>query len=326
MILREIALSVLLSHTPIGQTVLSVETMPECGLDAQSPTCAIAPVCQPATDPLCKKPRWSKHHNAWVRVETKKTARVRYAEISLGLETAVRKVLCLNQDGTRIKPVKDQDGNIVKRCKPIRWGYRYQTKRNHGTIKELMLSAQAGMILESGAREDVQVGRGRYKKPDSVGGLGRGPGNEVCLMQILPHMVYRFADWITEEEREKAKNSKTERERIAQQVLGRDQLSIERCFTVGLKMLAHSRQVCQRYHHAWHKNKKLPIKSQETYWWAFGMYSYYGVGPSGNAGGCYDTNKGKTLQRVRLLQKLLATTQNVTWGNPTDPVWETVKG
>ena len=307
MILREIALSVLLSHTPIGQTVLSVEAMPECGLDAQNPTCAIAPVCTPATNPLCKEPRWSDWHDAWVRVETKATARVRYAELALSLETSVLKVLCLNPDGTRIQPVKDEA------CKPIKWGYVYQLKRNRGTVKELLLSAQASMILESGAREDVQVGRGRYKKPDSVGGLGRGPGNEACMMQIIPHMAYVFADWITDEEREKAKNSKVERERIAQQLLGRDQESLVRCFTVGMKMLAHSRQVCRRRLRAWYKNQSLPVKLQGTYWWAMGMYSYYGVGPSGNANGCYDFNKGKTLKRVRLLERLLATTPRVTW-------------
>lgn len=325
MILREIALAVLLNHTPIGQTVLSVERMPECGLDAQNPTCAIVPMCQPGTDPLCKEPRWSDWHDAWVRVETKETARVRYAELSLALETSVRKVLCLNSDGTRIQPVEDEEGNIVSKCRPIKWGYRYHSKRNHGTVKELLLSAQASMILESGAREDVQVGRGRHGKPDSVGGLGRGPGNEACMMQIMPHMVYRFADWITDEEREKAKGSKPERERIAQQLLGRDQESIERCFTVGLKMLAHSRQVCERRSRAWYVKNKVPYKSGGTYWWAMGMYSYYGVGPSGASGGCYDFNKGKTLQRVRLLQKLLATTHDVTWGNPTSTIWEKVK-
>ncbi len=297
----------------MGQTVLSVETMPECGLDAQNPTCAIVPVCQPATSPLCKEPRWSDWHDAWVRVETKETAKIRYAEISAALEASVLKVLCLNPDGTRIKPVKDEAGDVISECKSIKWGYVYQLKRNRGTVKELLLSAQASMILESGAREDVQVGRGRYKKPDSVGGLGRGPGNEACMMQIIPHMAYVFADWITDEEREKAKNSKVERERIAQQLLGRDQESLVRCFTVGMKMLAHSRQVCRRRLHAWYKKSKLPVKPQETYWWAMGMYSYYGVGPSGAAAGCYDFNRGKTLKRTRLLERLLATTHNVTW-------------
>ncbi|KKL57273.1 hypothetical protein LCGC14_2237090, partial [marine sediment metagenome] len=57
----------------MGQTVLSVETMPECGLDAQNPTCAIVPVCQPATSPLCKEPRWSDWHDAWVRVRPSNT-------------------------------------------------------------------------------------------------------------------------------------------------------------------------------------------------------------------------------------------------------------
>ena len=47
-----------------------------------------------------------------------------------------------------------------------------------------------------------------------------------------------------------------------------------------------------------------------------GMYSYYGVGPSGNANGCYDFNRGKTLKRVRLLERLLATTPDVTWAHP----------
>jgi len=144
-------------------------------------------------------------------------------------------------------------------------------------------------------------------------------------MQIMPHMVYRFADWITDEEREKAKSSKLERERIAQQLLGRDQESLRRCFSVGLKMLAHSRQVCQRKSAAYYTKHKLPVKTQETYWWAMGMYSYYGVGPSGHAEGCYDFNHGKTLHRTRLLQKLLATTHDVTYGEPTSAIWETVE-
>lgn len=328
MLLREIALAVLTTHTPMGQTVLSVEQMPECGLHPDNPTCTIAPVCEPATSPLCQAPRWSDSHDAWVRVERAETARIRYASISVALEESVRTLLCLQPNGKRIPTVKDENGEIVSQCKPIQWAYVHGAKRNLGTPKELLLSGMASLILESGAREDVQVGRGRYKKPDSVNGMGRGPGNEACLLQVMPHMVYRFADWITDEEREKAQDSKSEREKIAQQLLGRDQVSLQRCFRTGLRMLAHSRQVCQRRQDKYAREHKMArSKSDNTaYWWAFGMYSYYGVGPSGNADGCYDFNGGKTLKRVRLLQKLLATTQNVTYGTPpTDDVWTTVK-
>lgn len=299
MFLKELILSLLLQHTPVGNTVFSVERMPECGTDPKAPTCEIVPVCQPATAPMCRAPWWSPSHGAWVRYETREGAGQRLEVVAAAVAETAKRLYCLDDSGRRIHG-----------CKPVRWGW--DGRRNTGTFREFVLTGIAAIIMESGAREDVEMGRGRYKKPVD-GGQGRGPGNEACLFQILPSAVYRFSD-LTAAEQIKASNSPKVREEMLQRLLGDSPEALERCSAIGFKMLAISRNVCDvRRAQA---DRQLGIKAPanpNSYWWAFGMYSFYGLGPKG---GCYADNHGKTLARVRLLQMLLKTAPDITWPEP----------
>ncbi len=298
--LTQVILGLLLQHTPVGQTVLSVQTMPECGLDPAKPTCELGPVCEPAASPLCAPPRWSSFYGAWVRVETKEHAEERLTDAAAALAKASTKLLCI-----------DDQGNRLPDCEPIRWGYNSYSKKNHGTLRELALAGTAAMIMESGAREDVEAGRGRYKKPVD-GGFGRGPSNEGCFIQALPSEAWRYSPWLTQEEKAAAeKGVPGAREAALQKLIGSDPNALERCFEVGLRMLATSRSYCEVYEAGQRSRYGVAnADNRQVYWWAFGMFSYYGTGP---AGGCYSSNHGKTISRVRLLQRLLATAPEITF-------------
>lgn len=296
--LKELLLSFVVQHVPPGGSWHSVEPMAGCGFDKLVPTCEIVPVCDDPTM-LCRAPRWSDTHGTWVRSETYATGHKRYVLASDALFEEASGLLCL-----------DEFGDKVDDCVPMRWGYNYKRKKNLGSLAELIGSALGSSIPESGFREDVQTGRGKNGKPVDEG-EGRGKGGEVCFAQIIPGMVWRFADWITEEEREEAHNSKQKREEIALQLVGAidDPEPLHRCFRVQLQMLAHSRGYCDVQTARWYKAAKVKLPKnfrKDTYWWAMGMYSYYGVGPRGAGNGCYDFNKGKTILRVRTLQRFLA--------------------
>jgi hypothetical protein len=303
MILNQLLLNLLLQHSPVGQSVLSVQTMPECGTDRASPTCVIEPVCQPATNPLCAAPRWSTFYSAWVRIETEEHGKERLSGLTTGLANAAMRLLCIERDGRK-----------TEGCEPIAWGYNRATKHNRGTLRELALAGLTAAIFESGGREDVQMGRGRRQKGVD-GGYGRGPSNEGCFIQVLPSEAWRYSPWLTEEERAAAKRGLPgAREAAIQKLLGAEPEAAERCMEVGLRMLAASRSFCETTELT--DRAKYGIENADNrkiYWWAFGMFSFYGTGPSG---GCYSSNHGKTIVRVRLLQKFLAVAPQISFEVP----------
>lgn len=298
--LKELIFSFVIQHLPPGSSWHSVEPVPSCG-DVESPSlCGIVPlpVCDEPTM-LCRAPRWSNTHGAWVRSESPDAALLRYDLAAQTLDEMARFVLCI-----------DEWDDKMKGCQPLRWGYNFKRKRNLGTLEELVGSALGSAVPESGFREDVQTGRGKNGRPVDEG-EGRGKGNEVCFAQIIPGMVWVFADWLTDEEREEARNSKAKREEIALTLVGAidDPEPLRKCWYIQLRMLAHSRGFCDLQMARWYKNAKVKLPKnfrKDTYWWAMGMYSYYGVGPTGAGSGCYDYNQGKTLLRVRTLQRFLA--------------------
>lgn len=296
--LKELIFSFLIQHMPPGGSWHSVEPMPECGTDPLEALCELVPVCDEATM-LCRPPRWSGTHGAWVRTESPDAALLRYDLAAQTLDEMARFVLCI-----------DEWGDKMKGCQPLRWGYNFKRKQNLGTLEELVGSALGSAVPESGFREDVQTGRGKNGRPVDEG-EGRGKGGEVCFAQIIPGMVWAFADWLSDEEREEARSSKAKREEIALTLVGAidDPEPLRRCWYVQLRMLAHSRGFCDMQMARWYKAAKVNLPKnfrKDTYWWAMGMYSYYGVGPRGAGSGCYDYNKGKTLLRVRTLQRFLA--------------------
>lgn len=277
--LWSIVLGLMLRHVPPGETYFSVEPRPDCGTDSTHAACELRPVCDKASL-LCAPPRWSSYYNAWVQTETPETGRARYEPIARNLAATALRLLCLRQaeDGTMSRVEQD--------CVPIRWGYSRFTKKNTGTARELMMSAFSSLILESGAREDVEVGRGRYKRPVD-GGQGRGPAGEVGLMQINPVIAWAFSPIASDDDRKlAARGDRAARERIAVALLGRDDFALEAMFETGMTMLAHSREWCE--------------EGNPTKQWAFRMFSYHGTGTS-----CDSTNDGKTNVRVRMLYLLM---------------------
>lgn len=197
----------LLNHTGPGNSVYSMELLPSCGSDKNTPACELTPVC-PGDSPLCSPPRWSDYRGGWVRVETREAAARRYMTAA---EALVR-------TATRLTRCTDERGSVVEDCTPIRWPEGPQSAA---------CAMLASSIWESGYREDIMTGA-----PPA----GRGPDGEGCVMQVMPQHIAANVSWLTDEERVKLTP-----EEVVQRVLGADQGSLERCYEAGGRMLAKFR-------------------------------------------------------------------------------------
>lgn len=208
----------LTAHSAAGSSVYSFEVLDTCGTDSKVAACSLAPVCE-GTGVLCAPPRWNSYRGGWVRHEQRATAEARIAVIAKALvATAGRMVTC-----------RLPDGDVDFDCTPIRWG------GGKGQVQSLSLIAAAVVLHESGLREDVQIG---------APPMGRGPANESCLMQIMPDQIAQNASWLSKEERA-AVRSKSDQEKIAQQLLGTSPEALGRCFEVGMRALARARTQCK---------------------------------------------------------------------------------
>jgi len=250
--------ALLVQHAPPGQTAFSVELASDC-IKKES----------------CEGARWSDFYSAWTRKESAEHGAKRYETIATALVDTARELLCRNADDSAIPDCVVAKGVIDRQSKRARWD-----------VTTLSVAGAAVAMLESGYREDVQVGRGSARKPSSDGGRGRGPGGEGCLIQAHPQSAWRFSDASTELKQRAEKGDKEARGEIVQALLGSDPESLKRCWRIGLKMLIHSRAYC-----AW--------ASPETDW-DFATYSMYGTGTS-----CSSPNDGKTAMRTRLFRTIL---------------------
>ncbi|HEV8244372.1 MAG TPA: hypothetical protein VGP93_01255 [Polyangiaceae bacterium] len=251
-------LALLVQHAPPGNTAFSVELAGEC---------KNAEVCEGA--------RWSDFYSAWIRKESAAQGAERYEAISTALIDSTRELLCRNDDDSR-----------VEGCQPAPEVSDPKSKRPRWDVVTLSVAGAALAMLESGFREDVQVGRGSARKPSSDGGRGRGPGGEACLVQAHPYTAWRFADAEPDLREKAAAGDSAARAAIAASLLGTDQESLKRCFRTGLRMLIHARAHC-----SW--------ASPQTDW-DFATFAMYGTGTS-----CTSPNDGKTTMRTRLFRQLL---------------------
>ncbi len=183
-------------------------------------------------------------------MESRSAAQRRFAGIASAIaRTAERLTKC--------------DGQGAHPCEPMEW---------QGTSRSLALAALTVALHESGLREDVQFGH-----PP----LGRGPSGEACLVQVALEQAPLNAAWLPQEERERIANSPKRREAFAKTLLGDSPAALDRCFEVGMRMLARARLSCGA--------GGVP--------WDFGMFSMYGGGKS-----CNVPPIGRT--RSRTFQKL----------------------
>jgi len=100
--------------------------------------------------------------------------------------------------------------------------------------RELSLLGAAIALHESSFREDVEIG---------APPRGRGPAGEVCLMQIMPSQVAKFAPWLSDDERPK---TRIQQQRVARTLLGSDDVALGRCFAVGLKLAQLAQGQCRK--------------------------------------------------------------------------------
>lgn len=252
--LNEAILALAIANAPPGRSPYSLELLPECGSDPRTPSCEIKPLCP---EPLmtCRPPRWSALRNAWVRYERPEAAVRRYARIADAIvDTAQALVSC-----------KGADEALPARCEPAGWVDDART---------LALASLAVALHESGLREDIQFGR-----PP----LGRGPAGEVCLVQVAPEQAPLYASWLPKERRELVAADAKLREEFARTLLGETPVALRRCFEVGMRMLARSRQACAGASRSWD----------------FGMFSMYGTGTTCNG-------RGMAERRHRTFRALLA--------------------
>lgn len=251
--------ALLVQHAPPGNTAFSVEIVNDCH-GAQ----------------VCEGARWSDFYSAWIRKESPETGAERYSSIANTLFESAGELLCRNPDGSIMDSCVPAEGALEKGKNKLRWD-----------VLTLSVAGAAVAMVESGFREDVQVGRGSARKPSKDGGRGRGPGGEGCLVQAHPLSAWRWADSDPELKERAAKGDRQAREAIIESLLGTDEEALKRCWRTGLRMLVHARAYC-----AWASPKTD---------WDFAMFALYGTGTS-----CTSVNDGKTTVRTRLFRKLLA--------------------
>lgn len=250
--------ALLVQHAPPGQTAFSVEVASDC-----------------VKKETCDDARWSDFYSAWVRKESAEQGAKRYRVIAEALVDSARELLCRGSDDAALPDCVVAKGVLDPQTKRARWD-----------VTSLSVAAAAVAMLESGYREDVQVGRGSARKPSKDGGRGRGPGGEGCLIQAHPLSAWRFSDADAELKKKAEKGDRSARQAIVESLLGADRDSLKRCWRTGMRMLIHSRAYC-----AW--------AAPETDWdWA--TYAMYGTGTS-----CTSPNDGKTAMRTRLFRTIL---------------------
>jgi hypothetical protein len=219
------------------------------------------------------------------RQESAETGRARYAEISEAMVDAASELLCLGADGKRLDDCAPADGAVFSGKR--RW-----------SRTELVYTAAAGAVYESGLREDVMNGRGRARKPDELGGEGRGPGGEACLLQVHPTIGWRFADVPDDLRARAARGEASAREAVMQSLIGR--ANLKACFKTGMRMLLRARAHCTWYDQHGLLARGKPGKPSQ-YHWTFLTFAMYGTGNS-----CYSPNGSKTGVRSALAERLIA--------------------
>jgi hypothetical protein len=197
----------------------------------------------------CSGYQWSDFYNSYVRKESQEEGKQRYIVISDTVIRIAQNKLCL-----------DDNLDKIPQCKT-------NTLFKNWKFVDLVSVVGSSMIAESGLREDVENGRGRAKKPSKDGGQGRGPGGEVCLLQIHPLVLSKF---------------KIDPDSF----LGESGESLENCFGFGMDMFARSRAMC-----AYQAIKSPEIQHD----WVFETFSAYGTGST-----CASANNGKTGYRKSL--------------------------
>jgi hypothetical protein len=252
----EIAFDILLRQAPPGRTYFSVEPVPECaGLSS------------------CNGARWSPFYESWVRQEDEETGRARYRVIAEQMREQAEALTCMDVAGVVIDRCVPFDG-VLRKDKSRRWGPRV-----------LMAATSALITLESGLREDVQVGRGSAKQRSPDGGQGRGPSLEVCLAQLHPRYAYRYADRDPELTPRAEAGDRAAKQALAERLLGTAPEAVGHCLRTGMRTLIASHAYC-----TW-SAPKTP--------WDYAMYSLYGTGTT-----CISGNQGKTMARTSLFRKL----------------------
>ena len=220
----------------------------------------------------CDGLKYSSFFSSYVHQETAVEGTARYKEITKALIRSAELETCKSLD-----PAIDELDDCVPYPAAKGWG-----------LMDLIESSIGVMIPESGLREDVMNGRGSHKHPDDVGGEGRGPAGEACLMQIIPSSIAAFAPggWSTGPE----------------DLLGGDQEHLQNCIRTGMRMLMKSMAHCD-----WSTKleKKLIINGEvieRQYDRHFGMYSMYGTGNS-----CWASNGTKTSYRTSVYNRAAST-------------------
>lgn len=267
--------TLMLEARPAGDTAFSVTPAEECACLSE-----------------CEGAKFSSFYDTWVRKETRAEGEARYVELELGMERAIEKVLCVKLDGIPIPGCIPEPVALDRKSKKLLFGAR---------LAGAALLAVG--ILESGLREDVQMGRGFARVcpkggpssipgvcgPSDDGGMGRGPGGEACVEQIHPSVVAQFVDADPALKARAMAGDKLAREALAQSLLGRSPENIERCFRTALRMLLNANGYCSW----WLSGSKM----RED--WDYAMFSMYGTGVS-----CVSPNNGKTIKRAELFRKL----------------------
>lgn len=245
-----------------GGSLYSFEPIAACGTSQSSPACALDRVCA-APGLFCDPPRWSPSRTAWVRLETRETALIRYAKLAERITSAARWLLRCTDD----------EGRVDFDCKPVSWP--------GSSEKDLASAIQTVVYWETGLREDIYGGH-----PP----VGRGKAGETCMMQIMPAEVAKYATWVPEEERVRLNATVAGQEELAKMLLG--DAGIDRCLRTGGRMLARKRRYAEAH-----------CKAQGEHWTysMFAMYGTgHACSTVGSVHGDYALDRQETFVKIRM--------------------------
>lgn len=203
-----------------GKKFHALELRPDCGSEASAPTCSLERVCADKKSGLCDPPRWESCFWGWK--ETFKPKKDR----ATGKELPPRAPIChpwREQPGAWVQ-VESRDA-AARRFALIAQAIADSAEAVGGDWAEGTQDfARAELVASywsTGLREDIQRGR------------TRGPGGEVCLMDLKPETLRTNAD---------PELAALPNEAMIAQAVGLGYPELRRCFDAGGRALLQARR------------------------------------------------------------------------------------
>ncbi len=225
------ALSLALSKFPPGKSDHSAIAMPECGSDPKSATCSLERRCEDVEDPVCNPPRFEPCWYGY-RLNREGAPCVHTGNPGAWVRTETR------EEGAERLTVTMQALADAATFYGGNWP---------GGAVDLSRALLSAGGWSTGLKRQIQTGQ------------LRGPGGEVCLMDIQPKTLRSVVPF---------ELARLPQEELAQKVVGLHYDENRRCFEAGALLLVRARR--------WAESRCKSPASQLPY----AFFSAYGTGNS----------------------------------------------